>query len=114
MTQNRSEMEIIMSKTVIVTGASRGIGRAIATGLSNMDVNIVINSIRNIDLLKEVQLEIINKGTACEIYTCDVSNYEQVKKMFEFTKEKLGPADILITNEEISEIGVFQNTTPKK
>ena len=103
-----------MSTTVIVTGASRGIGKSIAIGLAREDINIVINCLKNREKLADVQKEVIQKGAQCEIFLGDLSDYETVKNMFDFTHQTFGPVDVLINNAGISIVGLFQDTTPEQ
>ena len=63
-----------MSTTVVVTGASRGIGKSIAIGLAREDINIVINCLKNREKLADVQKEVIQKGAQCEIFLGDLSD----------------------------------------
>lgn len=94
-------------KVAVITGASRGIGRAIAVELSKHGVWVVINykSDRN---GAEKTLEIVkeNKGNGI-IYQCDVSLNNMVKEMFQDIANKYGKVDILVNNSGISKVGLF-------
>lgn len=94
-------------KVAVITGASRGIGRAIAVELSKHGVWVVINykSDRNgaektLETIKE------NKGNGM-IYQCDVSLNNAVKEMFQDIANKYGKVDILVNNSGISKVGLF-------
>lgn len=101
-----------MSKTIVITGASRGIGKAIALALAGKDINIVINCIKNKAELEKVHDEIITKGASCEMYIGDMSDFNTVKKMFSIIHEKFGYPDVLINNAGISVVGLFQDMKP--
>ena len=72
-----------MKKTIVITGASRGIGKAIAIELAGKDTNIVINCVNNVDKLNEVKSIIEEKGSVCETFIGDMGNYSDVQKMFD-------------------------------
>ena len=67
-----------MEKTIVITGASRGIGKAIAIELAGKDTNIVINCVNNVDKLNELKSISEKKGSVCEILICDMGNYIDV------------------------------------
>lgn len=98
--------------TIIVTGASRGIGRAIAATLASPDTNIVISCSKSADELKETYNEITAKGAACTAYVGDMGNYNNVQEMFDIALSSYGKTDILINNAGIASIGLFQDMTP--
>lgn len=78
-----------MSRKVLVTGASKGIGKAIAKELVKAGYDVYICA-RTLDVLEVCAKEIGTKG----FYSCDISNFEDCKKL----KEKIGKVDILINN----------------
>ena len=64
-----------MKKTIVITGASRGIGKAIAIELAGKDTNIVIICVNNVDKLNEVKSIIEEKGSVCETFIGDMGNF---------------------------------------
>lgn len=103
-----------MYRTIIVTGASRGIGKAIALACAKKDINIVINCLQNEEALIQVQTEIQNLGANCEIYVGDVGYYDNAREMYALAHDKFGPVDILINNSGISLVGLFQDVKPEE
>lgn len=103
-----------MAETIIITGASRGIGKAVALELARRDTNIVINCVHHIEQLEKVRDCITANGGTCEIFPGDVSDYNTVKELFTFALNRFGQIDILINNAGISYVGLFQNTSPKE
>lgn len=97
-------METIMlnGKNAIVTGASRGIGRAIAIKFAELGANVVLNYRSDINSVQEVVKEIESKGVKALAIQGDVSNFEDSKKIIDEAMEKLGSVDILVNNAGIT------------
>lgn len=94
-------------KNVLITGASRGIGRDIAITLSEeKKYNIILNCKSNIKELKKTE-EIILKNCDCMKILADVSKYDECEKMFKEIEDKFGRIDILINNAGIADIELF-------
>jgi 3-oxoacyl-[acyl-carrier protein] reductase len=102
-----------MSKTVLITGASRGIGKSIAIKFAKEGYNVIVNSSKSLNDLVNLCDEInnMNIGTAYPIIA-DVSDYYSVKNMFEEIYLKYSKIDIVINNAGISHIGLFTDITP--
>tara|TARA_Y100001960_G_scaffold44101_1_gene43837 strand:+ start:111 stop:869 length:759 start_codon:yes stop_codon:yes gene_type:complete len=89
-------------KVALITGASRGIGRAIAIELAKNGANIAINYNSNLKSAKETQ-KLVNKiGVKSEIIKADVSKEKSIKLLIKQTEKKLGPIDLLVTNAGIA------------
>lgn len=100
-----------MKKTIIVTGASRGIGAAIVKMLAKEDYNIVLNYNKSEEIAKKMQEESTKQGKNVEIFKADVSKREEVKKLIEFTINKFKKIDVLINNAGISQTRLFTDIT---
>lgn len=98
--------------TIIVTGASRGIGKAIAIALASPSANIVISCSKSSDELKETYDAITARGALCTAYVGNMGSYSDVQEMFDLTLSLYGKTDVLINNAGIASIGLFQDTTP--
>lgn len=105
------ERHMIMRRTIIVTGASRGIGRAIALSLANEETSLLISCSKSAAKLNEVKALIEEKGARCETYIGDMGNYSDAMKMFDLAFQSFGHVDILINNAGISMVGLFQDMT---
>ena len=100
-----------MSKTIIVTGGSRGIGAAIVSLLARENYNIVLNYNKSEEIAKKMQEEFTKIGKTVEIFKADVSKREEVKKLVDFAIEKFGKIDVLINNAGISQTKLFTDIT---
>ncbi len=89
---------MLEGKVALVTGASRGIGRAIAVKLAKEGADVVINYVSNEESALKVQEEIKSFGRKAYIFRCDVAKREELEALVDFTIEKLGKIDILVNN----------------
>jgi len=101
-----------MKKTVLVTGSSRGIGRAIALKFAQMGYNVVISCSRSEDELLRTKSEIEACHTSCLAFVGDMGDYGTVEKLFDMIEKQFGGLDILINNAGISYIGLLTDMTP--
>lgn len=87
-----------MKKTIIVTGASKGIGKGIAEEFASLDYNVALLS-RHYDEVRRVALE-IPRTESQEIlpFECDVGDAQQVQEVFTHLRESCGEIDILVNN----------------
>lgn len=98
-----------MKKRVLITGASRGIGRASALEFSKAGYDLVLNSLNNEQLLNEVRDEILAEGVDCVCYTGDMGTEEGVSHLFKTLSSRDIQIDILINNAGISHFGLLQD-----
>lgn len=101
-------------KSVVVTGASRGIGKAIALRFAKEGWNVAINCQKSRKQLKETEQEIRELHTECCSFVGDVSSYEICKEMMEQFQNHFGKIDVLVNNAGISHIGLFQDMKPEE
>lgn len=97
----------LTQKTVLVTGSSRGIGKAIALRFADAGYNIVINSSNSNEDLETTKEEIISKGCHCLSFSGNIGNYDFVRTMINEINDSLGGVDILINNAGISYVGLL-------
>lgn len=98
-------------KIIIITGASRGIGREVAKELAESGITVIANYNKSEEEAKKLQQELEEQNFKLEIFKADVSKREDVKKLVEYTIEKHGKIDILINNAGISEYKLFTDET---
>ncbi len=89
-------------RTVIVTGGSRGIGKAIILKFSELGANVVINYVNSANKAKELATTILNNGGKALVIQADVSNFDDSKKLIDKTIEEFGKVDVLINNSGIT------------
>lgn len=89
-------------KVALVTGASRGIGRAVAMELAKNGVNLIINYSGSEEAAKEVLKDVTQLGIQAYIYKANVGNYKECAAMVEFAIEKFSKIDILVNNAGIT------------
>ncbi|HEY8891653.1 MAG TPA: 3-oxoacyl-[acyl-carrier-protein] reductase [Clostridium sp.] len=98
---------MLKGKTAVVTGASRGIGRAIALKLAKLGVNIVVNYRKSQDAVVEVVKEIEALGVKALAVQADISSYDDVGNMMKKCMEEFGSIDILVNNAGITKDGLL-------
>lgn len=101
-----------MKKTVLVTGSSRGIGKAIALKFAQMDYNVIINCSRSQDELIRTKSEIEACHASCLAFLGDMGDYNTVGKLFNMIDKQFGGLDVLINNAGISYIGLLTDMSP--
>jgi 3-oxoacyl-[acyl-carrier protein] reductase len=99
-------------KTVLVTGSSRGIGKAIALKFAKKGYNVVINCISREDLLLKTKNEIEAYQVSCLSFMGDIGQYKTTRELFAKIKDSFGGLDVLINNAGISYVGLFTDMTP--
>ena len=88
----------IKNKTVIISGATRGIGRAIAIELANEGANISFNFLKSIKEAGEMEKEIKSLGVNAKSFQVDIKDYNAVKSWANDTRELFGGIDIVVNN----------------
>jgi len=93
---------MLSERIALVTGASRGIGRAIAIALATEGARVIINYKGNEKAAQEVEELISQKGARAQLMPADVSSSEQVQEMMERILKEYGRLDILVNNAGIN------------
>ncbi len=101
----------MQNKIAIVTGASRGIGRAIAKMLAENNYIVIANYYRSEAEAVQLKEELENQNKQIDIFKADVSKREEVKQLIEYTLNKYGKIDVLINNAGISKSQLFTDVT---
>lgn len=98
-------------KTVLITGASRGIGREIARQFALENYNVIINYNKSEDKALALLAEIGSIGGTAIAVKADVSSKNEVKNMLEIINEQFGGVDVLVNNAAIASQTLFTDIT---
>lgn len=102
------------NKSILITGASRGIGAAASILFARFGGKVVINYHKNRTQAEKVLKEIESENGVARIYQADVADSGQCKAMIDFTVEQYGSIDILINNAGIWTEAAIDDMTPEK
>ena len=100
-----------MNKVVIVTGASRGIGREITRVLANKNYTVIANYNKSEQEIKALQEELLGENKKIDIFKANVSKREEAKELVKYTIKNYGKIDVLINNAGISQFKEFTQIT---
>ena len=101
-----------MSETVLVTGASSGIGKAVSELFAENGFNLIICARKNEAGLCETRDKILSCGVSCLSFLKDVSVFDNVRGIFDSAVAQNMAPDIVVNNAGISYIGLLQDMTP--
>lgn len=101
-----------MNKTVLITGASRGIGRATALLFAENGYQVAANYCRSREAAESLKARIEQKGGVCRIYQADVADEAQVNAMVRQAEQELGEISVLINNAAVASQTLFPDTDP--
>ena len=93
---DKSDKKILLNKTALITGASRGIGRAIAHELAGMGANIVLNYVRNEEAAKSTEAELLEIGIKVLVHQANVGDPKAMETMVDAALAEFGKIDLLI------------------
>jgi 3-oxoacyl-[acyl-carrier protein] reductase len=92
----------VSGRVALVTGASRGIGRAVAVGLAARGYRVAINYRNSESAAQDALREIEERGGIAVTARADVSDSSQVRELVEFVERELGPVEVLVSNAGIT------------
>jgi 3-oxoacyl-[acyl-carrier protein] reductase len=100
-------------KTAIVTGGTKGIGRAIAEALAAEGLNVCVGA-RNVDEVKQAVRELEGAGASATGAACDVRVYEEVEALVAHAVEEFGGVDVLVNNAGVGLFKTVEETAPEE
>ena len=102
------------NEIVLITGSSRGIGKAIAFAFAKKGAKVVLNGATSKERLIATYEEFVNLGYTATYFFGDVSDFSTAKALFAHIQTEFGnPPSIIINNAGISHVGLFTDTTPE-
>ena len=104
-------MKLLEGKTALVTGAARGIGKAIAMKFAAEGANIAFTDLVIDENGKQTEEEIAALGVKVKGYASNAADYEQTKEVVQQVKEDFGTIDILVNNAGITKDGLMMRMT---
>lgn len=104
---------MLQNKVALVTGASRGIGRAIAVTLAKKGAVVIVNYNGSKEKAEEVVMEIRTGGGKAESFQCDVADFDKCGAMVQDIIQKYGHVDILVNNAGITRDGLLMKMSEK-
>ena len=104
-------MGLLTGKTALITGAARGIGKAIALKFAEEGANIAF---ADLEVNKETEAEIAGKGVKARSYASNAADFAQTEEVVKAVKEEFGGIDILVNNAGITKDGLMLRMTEQQ
>ena len=103
-----------MNRTALITGASRGIGRAAAELLAERGYRLMLNYFRSEGSVQELKQKLTAAGADAEIFQADVGDPRQAEAMAEACCKRFGRVDVLINHAGIADVGLLTEVTDER
>jgi len=107
-------MNLLAGKTALITGAGRGIGRAIALRFAQEGANVAITDIRITDEVEEFIAQLNAMGVKAKAYTSNAADFDAAHKTVEAVAADFGAIDILVNNAGITRDGLLMRMTEEQ
>lgn len=104
-------MGLLTGKTALVTGAARGIGKAIALKFAEEGANVAFTDLVIDENAEATETEILAKGVKCKGYASNAADFTQTEEVVNQIKENFGSIDILVNNAGITKDGLMLRMT---
>lgn len=107
-------MGLLEGKTALITGAARGIGKAIALKFASEGANVAFTDLRIDDLAKETEKEITALGVRCKGYASNAADFNETAEVVKLIHEEFGSIDILVNNAGITKDGLMMRMSEEQ
>lgn len=107
-------MNLLAGKTALITGAGRGIGRAIALRFAQEGANVAITDIRITEEVEEFIAQLNAMGVKAKAYTSNAADFDDAHKTVEAVAADFGAIDILVNNAGITRDGLLMRMTEEQ
>ncbi len=104
-------MKLLEGKTAIITGAARGIGKAIAMRYAAEGCNVAFTDLQYNEAAQATEKELIAMGVKAKGYASNAANYEDTQKVVAEIVKDFGRVDILVNNAGITKDGALKRMT---
>jgi 3-oxoacyl-[acyl-carrier protein] reductase len=101
-------------KNILITGSTRGIGRAASLHLAGLGYNVAINGVHSKEKLYELKEQLERQSIRVCAFLGDVGIYETARTFYDTACRELGSVDAVINNAGVSYVGLFQDMTPQE
>ena len=105
---------LLQNKVVLVTGASRGIGRAIATKMAQQGANVAFTYLSSVEKGEALVVELEAFGVKVKGYRSDASDYKQAEELMASVVADFGTIDVLINNAGITKDGLLMRMSEEQ
>ena len=95
-------MKLLQNKTALITGASKGIGRAIAVKFAEQGANVAFTYLSSVEQGQALEAELAAKGVKAKGYRSDASDFAQADKLINDVVAEFGSLDVLVNNAGIT------------
>ncbi len=110
---NNNDMKLLEGKTALITGASRGIGKAIALKYAEHGANIAFSDLKRDENMELLEKELAALGVKGKGYASDASSFDDSEKLVADVLEEFGQIDVLINNAGITRDGLLMRMDEK-
>ncbi|HPR33933.1 MAG TPA: SDR family NAD(P)-dependent oxidoreductase [Prolixibacteraceae bacterium] len=107
-------MKLLEGKTAIVTGGTRGIGKAIALYFAREGCNIAFTDLFEDEHMKQTEAEISALGVKAKGYASDASKYDDTQRVVSLIAADFGKVDVLVNNAGITKDGALKRMTEEQ